>query len=157
LLALGGLLIAGPVHAQTGTGPAATQEHRGPPHHWAFGVWTGGLFPPGDPEGSACFANATIIVLRDVVLRASALDVAFHQRIIETVALSPEPATLEFRFTPALPMGTPFGARLAPDSGFGCEGGPNVLRAQRRGADEMIFPECRDFVSPLKRCGPPGR
>ena len=54
-------------------------------------------------------------------------------------------------------MGGPFGGRVPPDAGFGCEGGMDVLRVERRGPDEIVFPDCREFVSPLKRCGAPSR
>jgi hypothetical protein len=142
--------------AQPAPAAQGTQAPAGPPHAWAFGVWTGGVFPAGDTDTQACFANATVIILRDVVLRASALDVAYRQRLIETVGRTADDG-LEFRFVPATPMGGPFGARIPPDAGFGCEGGPNVLRIERRGPDEMVFPDCREFISPLKRCGAPSR
>ena len=49
-------------------------------------------------------------------------------------------------------MARAFGGRLPPDIGFGCGGSPDVLRVQRRGPDEIAFPDCADFPSPLKRC-----
>jgi hypothetical protein len=85
-----------------------------------------------------------------VVLRASLLDVSYRQRLIETVAADPE--SLNFRFIAATPQATPFGARLPPDIGFGCPGGPNELRVRRLGPDEIVFPDCAEFPSPLKRC-----
>jgi hypothetical protein len=124
-----------------------------PPHAWVFGSWTGGIFPPGDTEGPRCTAQPTVIFARDVVLRASALDVAYRQRIIETVAADPQ--SLSFRFVPVQPQTTPFGARVPPDAGFGCAGGPNVLLVERRGPDEIVFPDCAEFPSPLKRCVAP--
>ena len=151
LLALGLPLLLG-----AGGAAAQQQQPAAPPHAWAFGVWTGGVFPAGDAEGAACYANATVIILRDVVLRASALDIAWRQRLIETVGPTAD-GGLEFRFVPAAPMAGPFGGRVPPDAGFGCEGGPNVLRIERRGPDEIVFPDCREFLSPLKRCGVPSR
>ena len=85
-------------------------------------------------------------------MRSSALDIAWRQRVLETVAATGETG-LEFRFAPAMAMGGPFGARVPPDAGFGCDGNPNILRVQRRGPDEIVFPNCAEFPSPLKRCG----
>ena len=132
--------------------PSPPQRSEGPPHEWLFGVWTGGQFPAGtDTDTQACYARATVIFLRDVVLRASALDVPLRQRLIETVAVPPG-GGLEFRFVPPAPLGGPFGGRVPPDAGFGCDGNPNVLRVERRGPDEIAFPNCGEFPSPLRRC-----
>jgi hypothetical protein len=49
-------------------------------------------------------------------------------------------------------MARAMGGRLPPDIGFGCGGSPDLLRVQRRGPDEIAFPDCTDFPSPLKRC-----
>ena len=38
-----------------------------------------------DTEGPACFAQVTLIVAPDVVMRASSLDVAYRQRLVESV------------------------------------------------------------------------
>lgn len=164
LLALALSLPAAVAEAQPAPAPApqaapqaaAQPPRQGPPHAWAMGVWTGGVFPAGDTEGPACYANATVIVLRDVVLRVSSLDVAYRQRLIETVATTPT-GQLEFRLVPPAPVGSAFGARIPPDIGFSCEGGPNILRIERQGPNEISFPDCREFPSPLKRCGAPGR
>lgn len=145
-----------PAPAPATAAPSAQPPRQGPPHAWAMGVWTGGVFPAGETEGPACYANATVIVLRDVVLRVSSLDVAYRQRLIETVATTPT-GQLEFRLVPPAPVGSAFGARIPPDIGFSCEGGPNILRVERLGPNEISFPECREFPSPLKRCGAPGR
>lgn len=155
------LLAAQPAAAQQPAAPAGTQPPAapapaGPPHAWVMGVWTGGLFPAGETETAACYANATVIILRDVVLRAAVLDVAYRQRLIETVGPTPD-GGLQLRLVPAAPPGGPFGGRMPPDIGFGCEGGPDVLRIERRGPNEIVFPDCREFLSPLKRCGAAGR
>lgn len=121
-----------------------------PPHSWVFGSWTGGLFPPTDTQGPRCTGQPTVVFTRDVIMRVSTFDVAYRQRLIETVAA--EPNALEIRLVPAPPQNTPFGARLPPDVGFGCPGGPNSLRVQRSGPDEITFPDCAEFPSPLKRC-----
>lgn len=133
-------------------GAAEAQQRPAPPHEWAYGVWTGGQFPPGETDTPACVANATVIILRDVIMRASALDVAYRQRLIETAAATPQ--GLEFRLVPAAPQGGPFGGRVPPDIGFGCEGNPNLLRVERRGPNEIVFPNCAEFPSPLRRCTP---
>jgi hypothetical protein len=142
-----GVLVVAMVLA-LGAGGSAQQGE--PPHAWVFGSWTGGIFPPGDTEGPRCTGQPSVIFTRDVVMRSSVFDVAYRQRLIETVAA--EPATLEFRFVPMQPQSTPFGARLPPDAGFGCPAGPNVLRVERRGPDEIVFPDCAEFPSPLRRC-----
>jgi hypothetical protein len=130
--------------------PAAAQQQRAaPPHEWLFGSWTGGIFPAGDATGARCFGQPTVIVTRDVVLRASPLDVAYRQRMIETVARTPD--GVEFRFVPAAPPSGPFAGRPPPDIGFGCAT-PDMLRVERRGEDEIVFPDCEQFPSPLKRC-----
>jgi len=129
---------------------AGAQQRQAPPHEWVFGAWTGGIFPPGEIEGAACFANPTVIFTRDVVMRASVLDVAYRQRTIETAASVPN--GLEFRFTPVVPTVGAFGGQVPPDVGFGCGDSPNVLRVERRGPDEIVFPNCSQFPSPLRRC-----
>ena len=126
------------------------QQRQGPPHEWVFGAWTGGIFPPNDADSPACFGSPTVVFTRDIVMRASMLDTPYRQRVIETVALLPN--GLEFRFLPAAPVGSALGSRLPPDFGFGCGGTPDLLRVQRRGPDEIAFPDCTDFPSPLKRC-----
>jgi hypothetical protein len=142
VLALGGGLAIG--------GSGSAQPGGDPPHSWVFGSWTGGVFPPADTQGPRCTGQPTVIFTRDVVLRASAFDVPYRQRLIETVTA--EPDALEFRFIPAPPQNTPFGARLPNDIGFGCAAGPNGLRVERRGPDEIAFPNCSDFPATLKRC-----
>ncbi|WP_187830230.1 hypothetical protein [Siccirubricoccus phaeus] len=141
----------GDAGAQPRPGDAGAQPRPGPPHEWSFGAWTGGIFPAADNDTPACFGSPVVIFTRDVVMRATPLDVAYRQRNIETVAATPD-GGLEFRFTPAAPVMSAMGPRPANDASFGCEGGPNVLRVERRGPDEIVFPNCRDFPSPLKRC-----
>ncbi len=132
------------------TTPAIAQRP-GPPHQWVFGMWIGGQFPPGDIAGAECAGGATVIFTRDIVFRATALDVQYRQRIIETVALIPD--GLEFRFVPAGPVGGgAFGARVPPDIGFSCEGNPNLLRVRRVNDNEIVFPGCVEFPSALRRC-----
>jgi hypothetical protein len=125
-------------------------QRQGPPHEWTFGAWTGGQFPPGDTDTPACFGSPTVIFTRDVVMRSTPLDTAYRQRNVETVAVQPN--GLEFRFTPAPPVMGAMGPRAPNDAGFGCAGNPNLLRVERRGPDEIVFPGCSEFPSPLKRC-----
>lgn len=127
--------------------PAVAQQA---PHEWVLGSWTGGMFPPNDAESNACLRAPTVIFTSDVVLRASSLDVAYRQRTVETVGATTN--GLEFRFTPAAAIVGPLGARVPPDSGFGCQGGGNVLRVERRGPNEIAFPGCDEFPASLKRC-----
>jgi hypothetical protein len=145
------MLVAATVLALGGSSVA--QQGGEPPHAWVFGTWTGGIFPPGETSGSRCTGQPSVIFMRDVVLRASPFDVAYRQRLIETVAA--EQNALEFRFVPVAPQSTPFGTRVPPDAGFGCPGGTNVLRVERRGPNEIVFPNCAEFPSPLQRCTGP--
>ena len=131
-------------------GSAGAQQQGEPPHAWVFGSWTGGIYPPGETSGPRCTAQPSVVFTRDVVLRASVFDVAYRQRIIETVAAGPD--VLEFRFVPATPPGGPMASRMPPDLGFGCPNGPNTLRVERRGPNEIAFPNCTEFPSPLQRC-----
>jgi len=146
------ILSAGLILAAPALVPALAQNRGTPPHEWVFGSWIGGQFPPGEIAGQQCQGSATVIFPRDVVMRASALEVAYRQRIIETVALVPD--GLEFRFLPPAPTGGSFGGRSPPDAGFGCDNNPNLLRVRRRGPDEIIFPGCVEFPSTLRRCRP---
>jgi hypothetical protein len=143
-----GMLVMAMLLALGGSGQA--QQRSEPPHAWVFGSWTGGIFPPGEANGARCLGQPTVIFTRDVVLRASVLDVAYRQRLLETVTAGPD--SLEFRFLPVPPQASAFGARMPPDVGFGCPDGPNSLRVERRGPDEIVFPDCAEFPSPLKRC-----
>lgn len=126
------------------------QARQGPPHEWIFGAWTGGIFPPVDTEGPGCFGNAVVIFTRDLVMRATSLEIPYRQRLIETVAVTPD--GLEFRFVPLPVAGGPMGAARIPEAGFGCEGNPNLLRVQRRGPDEIAFTGCIEFPAVLRRC-----
>ena len=142
-----------PAPAPSTPAPApAPAPARGPvPHEWLFGSWTGGIYPPGDTEGSRCLAQPTVIFTREVVMRTGILDPAYRQRFIETVATRPGATT--FRFIPAAPAGS----RLPPEVGFGCPDGPDALEVEQIGPDEIAFPNCREMPSRLRRCGSPNQ
>lgn len=145
------LALAAPLAGGAPGGADAQATRQGPPHEWVFGAWTGGLFPVSEVDSTACFGSPTVIFTRDVVMRVSSFDVAYHQRAIETAAALPG-GNLEFRFVSMGPAARALGGRLPPDIGFGCGGSPDLLRIERRGPDEIVFPDCADFPSPLKRC-----
>ena len=129
---------------------SAAAQRQLPPHAFLFGAWTGGIFPAIETEGAACLAQPTVLFTADVVMRASLADVAYRQRLVETVSVAGD--RFEFRLLPAVPVIGPLGARVPPDAGFGCPGGANVLRVERRGDNEIVFPDCGEFPSPLRRC-----
>ncbi|MBB3898804.1 hypothetical protein GGQ83_002247 [Roseococcus suduntuyensis] len=133
------LLLAAPALAA----PALARAQSGPPHEWLFGTWTGGIFPAVDTQGPGCFGNAVVIFTRDVIMRMANLDVAYRQRLIETVAVTND--GVEIRLVSQ-------GGRMMPESGFGCENNPDLLRVVRRGDDEIAFPNCIEFPSVLRRC-----
>jgi len=135
-------------------GAPASAQGGLPPHAWLFGAWTGGIFPPPSTlSAQECLAMPVVIFTRDLVMRAVVTDQLYAQRLVETARLTPEGA--EFRFTPASELAqvgpynpTPAGSNTV---GFGCSS-PDVLRVQRRGENEISFPECADFPYPLVRC-----
>lgn len=146
------LALAAPMALSGAMDEAEAQADRqGPPHEWVFGAWTGGIFPVSEVDPAACFGTPVVIFTRDLVMRAAILDVAYHQRSIETAAVLPD-GGLEFRFVPAAQTARTLGGRLPPDIGFGCGGSPDLLRVRRIGPNEIAFPDCDDFPSPLKRC-----
>jgi len=96
-----------------------------------------------------------VIFTRDVVLRGSLISAEYAQRVIETVRI--DAVGLEFRFTPEEAPPAPGLLGLSgppPVSGFGCAS-IDSLNVQRRGENEIAFPNCGDFPYPLIRC--PGR
>jgi len=135
-------LLPAPAPAQS---PAPGQ----PPHAALFGTWTGGLFPvPSSLTTQACLSQPVVIFTRDLVLRATLTEQVLTQREVESVRV--EGGTEEFRFRPVAqgPASITAGLRSV---GFGCETA-NVLHVQRRGENEIIFPNCSDFPNPLVRC-----
>jgi hypothetical protein len=136
--------------------PAFAQQPAVPPHAWLFGSWTGGLFPaPVTLNAQECLAQPTVIVTRDSVFRVSVTDPTYVQRLIETVRATPNGAV--FRFVTALQPRQPGGMfNLTPQESpleqpFGCAD-PNGLQVQRRGDNEIAFPNCPAMPYPLIRC-----
>lgn len=127
------------------------------PHGFLFGSWTGGLFPPPTTlSGKECLASPSVIFTRDTLMRATVIDVAYTQRLVETVREVPQ--GVEFRLVAgAVKAVAPSGGMFnfsAPGGeaiGFGC-GDPDVLRVVRRGQNEIMFPNCAEFPYPLIRC-----
>lgn len=130
--------------------PAHAQSPAQPPHSWLFGTWSGGLFPaPSGMSNQACLSQPIVIFTRDLVLRATITEQTLTQREVETVRAIPGGA--EFRFAATAGGSTLLGTATGPAAGFGCDG-PDVLRVQRRGENEISFPGCADFPNPLVRC-----
>jgi hypothetical protein len=152
LIALG-LALPGPAFSQSG----GAQSVAAYPHGFLFGAWVGGIFPaPTTLNARECQANPTVIFTKDVVLRANTFDAAYAQSLVETVR---DTGTgVEFRLVrvgaapPAAAGPFGLGPILGGDGiGFGC-GNPDVLRVQRRGENEILFPNCTQFPYPLVRC-----
>ena len=145
------LALAAPLAGGAPDNAGAQANRTAAPHEWVFGSWTGGIFPVSEVDPAACLGSPTVIFTRDLVMRVASFDVAYHQRAIETAAAVAD-GGLEIRFLPAAVAARALGGRPPPDIGFGCGGSPDLLRVQRRGPDEIVFPDCADFPSPLKRC-----
>ncbi len=131
--------------------PAArAQQQALPPHAFLFGSWIGGVFP-ASPSLPAllCHAHPTVIFTADLVLRANLGRTTYVQREITTAQAIPN--GVDFRFLPAEKANDPFA--LAGDSnGFGCPNG-DTLRVEKRGDNQIVFPNCGEFPYPLYRCG----
>ena len=136
--------------------PALAQQPAAPPHGWLFGAWTGGLFPaPVTLNAQECLAQPTVIFTRDSVFRVSVTDPTYVQRLVETVRATPNGAVFRF-VTSLLPQQPSGGFNLTPQSSpqdqpFGCTD-PNGLQVQRRGENEISFPNCPAMPYPLIRC-----
>lgn len=140
--------------------PATAQQRQAAPspeepHAFLFGTWIGGTFPP--PRGAPaarCLAMPSVIFTRDLAMRTTVLDPTLRQRVVASVRVTPD--GWEFRFRPTgRPPGLTGGILGGgPDEpGFGCGEDPDLLVVQRRGPNEIAFPGCTDFPSPLVRCG----
>jgi hypothetical protein len=140
--------------------PAAAQHsaatNAAPPHAFLFGAWTGGLFPaPVTLNAQECLAQPTVIFTRDSVFRVSITDPAYLQRLVETVRATSNGVVFRLVAPPQTPQAGYGMFNLMPESGeppgFGCAD-PNVLQVQRRGENEISFPNCPQFPYPLIRC-----
>jgi hypothetical protein len=131
--------------------PAAAQQPASPPHAWLFGAWIGGLFPPPVTlSAQECLAQPTVIFTRDSILRISITDLAYLQRLVETVRATNTGA--EFRLVPALQTPQAGSFSVAPDAGsFGCRDADDLV-VQRQGDNEIKFANCPAFPYPLTRC-----
>ena len=116
-----------------------------------FFTWTGGIFPvPSGYSNQACLSQPVVIFTRDLVLRATLTEQMLTQREIETARNSPQGAEFRFAAAPGGGSGLLDGGAGRTD-GFGCAS-PDELHVQRRGENEIAFPGCADFPSPLVRC-----
>lgn len=141
-------LAPGPAH-QPARGQSAPT-----PHAWLYGSWTGGLFPaPTALTAETCLAQPVVIFTRELVLRATLTEETYTQRII--LAAQATTDGVAFRLEPS--AGPATGASLlglpapAQAAGFGCAS-PDLLVVQRRGDNEIAFPDCTDFPNQLVRC-----
>lgn len=136
------------------TGQPARAQGTPTPHAWLYGSWTGGLFPaPTALTAETCLAQPVVIFTRDLVLRASLTEDGYAQRVIR--GAQPTPDGVAFRFEPSGSAATGAGMLGLPAPaqavGFGCAS-PDLLVVQRRGDNEIAFPDCADFPNPLVRC-----
>ncbi|GAB0112703.1 hypothetical protein [Acidisoma sp. C75] len=124
-----------------------------PPHAWLFGTWAGGILPaPAHMTLAECTAHATFAVSQDVVMHSTLMHPAPIQNLIVSVRGTPD-GTI-FLLAPPNEKPAVIGG-VPEDLGFGCPQ-PNVLRVVRTGPNEIRFPDCTGFPSPLVRCGGPG-
>jgi len=123
------------------TTPLMAQRPDAPIDASLFGEWVGGIFPPPVTlSARECLSQPMVIFTRDSVLHAIMTSTGYEQRAIESVRATP----------------TGFVIQLYPDRnpglvGFGCPN-PDVLPVQRRGNDEIAFPDCSALPFPLIRC-----
>ncbi len=120
-----------------------------PPHAWLFGAWAGGILPaPPGMDAQECEARATFVVTRDVVIHSTLTHPAAIENLIASVRGTPEGTIFALAPTDTKPQTI---AGLPDDLGFGCPQA-DVLRVVRVGPNEIRFPDCTDFPSPLVRC-----
>jgi hypothetical protein len=144
-------LFAGALLAAIALPPPASAQGV-PPHAWLFGAWAGGILPaPPDMSGAECDARAAFVVTRDMVIHSTLTHPAAIENLIASVRGTPD-GTI-FALAPSTTKPETI-AGLADDLGFGCPQ-PDVLRVVRVGRNEIRFPDCADFPSPLVRCPPP--
>jgi hypothetical protein len=146
-------LLAGVLLAATAL-PRPVMAQGQPPHAWLFGAWAGGILPaPPGMGASECDQRATFVVTRDVVIHSTLTHPAAIENLIASVRGTPNGTIFALAPTDTKPQPI---AGLPDDLGFGCPQ-PDVLRVVRVGPNEIRFPDCADFPSPLVRCPPPPR
>jgi hypothetical protein len=144
-------LFAGALLAATAL-PLSANAQGAPPHAWLFGTWAGGILPaPPDMDARECEARATFVVTKDMVIHSTLTHPDAIENLIVSVRGTPNGTIFALAPTDAKPETI---AGLPDDLGFGCPQ-PDVLRVVRVGPNEIRFPDCTDFPSPLVRCPPP--
>ncbi len=145
---LAGLLLG--VMAAPASTPARSQAL--PPHAWLFGAWAGGILPaPPGMSAAECDASATFIVTKDAVIHSTLTHPAAIENLIASVRGTPQGTIFVLAPSDTKPETV---AGITDDLGFGCPE-PEVLRVVRAGPNEIRFPDCADFPSPLVRCPAP--
>ena len=129
--------------------PAGAQQAPLPPHAFLFGTWIGGRFPasPNIPA-AICHAQPTVIFTADLVMRSAFTQATYVQRVITTVQAQPNGADFHFAPQPANPQ---MFALDGDSNGFGCANS-DTLRVEKRGENQIVFPNCGEFPYPLFRC-----
>lgn len=145
------LLLAGATLAPAlPASPAAAQGV--PPHAWLFGMWAGGVYPaPPHMSAQECQERATFVVTQDAVIHSTLTHPTAIQNLIASVRGTPN-GTVFVLAPPDVKPETLGG--VTEDLGFGCPD-PSVLRVVKVGPDQIAFPGCTGFPSPLVRCPPP--
>jgi hypothetical protein len=120
-----------------------------PPHAWLFGAWAGGVLPaPPGMSAAECDARASFVVTRDMVIHSTLTHQTAIENLIASVRGTPDGTIFALAPTDAKPEVV---AGLPDDLGFGCPQ-PGILRVVRVGPNEIRFPDCAGFPSPLVRC-----
>ncbi len=147
LLLAGAILSAGAVRR-----PVEAQAV--PPHAWLFGAWAGGIYPaPPNMSAAECEARATFVVTRDVIVHSTLTHPTAIQNLIASVRGTPQGTIFALAPTDTKPETI---AGITEDLGFGCPQ-PDVLRVVKIAPNEIAFPDCAGFPSPLVRCPAPAQ
>ena len=146
------LLAATALLAPAAPAPAGAQSSL-PAQSWLFGAWIGGLFPPPSTmSAQECLAQPVVIFTRDIVMRVTIVDQVYAQRTVETARTTANGVEFHFDRSLQLAQASPFNlTQGGGDVGFGCEN-PDLLHVQKRGENEISFPNCPEFPYPLVRC-----
>ncbi|WP_284947229.1 hypothetical protein [Acidisoma cladoniae] len=143
------LLATAVLVAVSGLALKADAASAGPPHAWLYGVWAGGIFPaPPNMSPDECRAHVTFQVSQDSVLHSTLMHPEPIQNAIAAVRGTPDGTIFTLAPTDAKPDAI---AGISDDLGFGCPQ-PDTLRVVKTGPDEISFPDCTGFPSPLVRC-----